>query len=200
MDANKKVAAEKRIIIGLTMVFMVTFVTGPLKSLGIFGRPAHPIVASPVQAVTMSKPLGAMVQDQQRKIEMETALASSAARDRFMGPVRYKAQDLRDPLQSLLPEPEPQKAQGGYKDRVAQAGPPSPPVLHVQGLLWGGSKPKAIIDGEVYDVGDVVKGAKIVAIVQGGVTVEHEGKSLFYAPPKAPAQSGYALSRQAEWR
>jgi len=48
--------------------------------------------------------------------------------------------------------------------------------LKVTGLVWGGQKPKAIIDGNVVGIGDAVKEAKILDITKEGILFDYKGK------------------------
>lgn len=47
--------------------------------------------------------------------------------------------------------------------------------LNVEGIIWGTGMPQAVIDGEVYRIGDTLKGSpgKIVAINKEGVSVSY---------------------------
>jgi len=195
MDATKKVELEKRIVLGLAGVFAVVLVMGPLKSLGLFrARPAPQPV--PVMAkVDASRPIGAMMQDHWQRIQPQVQAPSAVRPGGPREAAVYLAQELRDPMKSLLPEaPKPQQAS------VRQPGapqPPPPPALRVQGLLWGGKEPQAIINDAVYKVNDLVKGAKILEITRDGVTIEHLGAPVFYSPTGGEAGS---MSRQAQQR
>ena len=107
----------------------------------------------------------------------------------------YDAESLRDPMKSLLPQPTAVQATSSQGQKVIAAPPPAPtpPKGALQGMVWGTGNPQAIIDGEVYRVGDMMKGAKIVAITPDGVTVETQGTSFVLKPatasPKAPRRT-----------
>jgi type II secretory pathway component PulC len=80
----------------------------------------------------------------------------------------------RDPFESILPKEDIRlkKREDSAKAQV------SAPKLTVEGILWGTDKPQAIINGDVYGVGDVVKGmpqTKIHKIEKGSVIIIHEG-------------------------
>jgi hypothetical protein len=197
MDSTKKVELEKRMVLGLAGVFAVVLVMGPLKSLGLFrSRPAPQPVPS-VATVDASKPIGAMMQDHWQRIQPAAEPKATVKPSGPREPAIYLAQDLRDPMKSLLPEaPKPQRA--NVRPTGVQQLPPSPPSLRVQGLLWGGREPQAIIDDAVYKVNDTVKGAKILEITRDGVTIEHLGTPVFYSPTGGEQGS---MSRQAQqWR
>lgn len=56
------------------------------------------------------------------------------------------------------------------------------PALRVGGMIWGSERPQAIIDGEVYDVGDVVKEAEIIGIDREGVTLFYKDRKFILRP------------------
>jgi hypothetical protein len=62
--------------------------------------------------------------------------------------------------------------------------------------VWGGTKPKAIIDDEVYGVDDTVQGARILAIDRRGVTIDHLGMRVFYSPSSASEGGKGSVSHQ----
>lgn len=97
-----------------------------------------------------------------------------------MGQPRYLASSLRDPFRSLLPADEvllPAPSPVVVNKPSAQEEGVMP-VLALQGILWGATMPMAIIDNEVYTVGDVVQGATITRIGRFGVTLELEGRTM----------------------
>jgi hypothetical protein len=109
--------------------------------------------------------------------------------------IEYSAEALRDPLKSLLPPPPPQAAQAVKPVEV----PVTAPDASLQGMLWGGGQPRAIINGEVYRVGDSVVGSKIVSIDHQGVTVDISGHRFVLTPssaaPRRPGQRPTAAAR-----
>jgi hypothetical protein len=126
--------------------------------------------------VTGSPPAGAPVE--------ESELLPPAS-----GEPLYAAYDVRDPFQSLLPqtvEPGPGSGAWGPEGAPApppsQGAPPSPPSLVIQGMLWGATEPSAIINDEVYRVGERVQGAVIRSIDRTGVSVEAGGSTWRLAP------------------
>lgn len=184
MDAAKKTELEKRIVLGLAAVFVVVFALGPLRNLGLFrggGTPAGRPAGS-VDPVAMTKSVGGMLREGWDKLDRQV---QSVATRPDAGPpaaaAAYTAFERRDPLKSLLPKPvAPTQGDTGAAVVVAEKPPPLP-ALHVEGLLWGGAEPKAIINGRLYRVDDDVNGAKILAIDRSGVTVEHLGKPVVYS-------------------
>lgn len=90
----------------------------------------------------------------------------------------------RDPFESLLPpEPAPTDDPVVGPGGGLPVGSPRPPVreiplpkMTIQGVLWGTEMPQVLIDGEVYKVGDDVRGAKIYDIKKNKVTIVFQGR------------------------
>jgi len=57
--------------------------------------------------------------------------------------------------------------------------------LSVQGLIWGGNFPQAIINNKVYKVGDTIQGATISTIDKSGVTLSLGGKKYILSSVSA---------------
>jgi len=55
-------------------------------------------------------------------------------------------------------------------------------ALRVEGMIWGSARPQAIIDGEVYDIGDVVEEAEIIGIDREGITLFYRGGKFILRP------------------
>ena len=64
------------------------------------------------------------------------------------------------------------------------------PALRVDGMIWGSARPQAIIDGEVYDVGDVVKEAEIIGIDRKGVVLFYKDRKFILRPKNERRQIG----------
>lgn len=75
----------------------------------------------------------------------------------------YKSGDSRDPFQEEEIEIE------GQVQEQAQARPL--PSLQIQGIVWGGSFPQAVINNKVVREGDTIEEAKITDINKSGVTI-----------------------------
>lgn len=203
MDAVKKAQSEKYIVAALLVVFVAVFVKGPLASLGLFRSktpvatpaPTSVTVTVPVSTATAARPAGrASVQPAEPQVAtgvMGELPAASGERK-----AAYTAQNLRSPFESLLPRPEPIATERafaavikGNRERgwaTATISSPQAPSLSVTGMLWGGAAPKAIINGKVYQVHDMVEGVKVVAIDRRGVTFDHNGTPIYLKP--APAR------------
>jgi hypothetical protein len=190
MDASRKTTLEQRLVIVLLVIFAVVLLNS-LKTLRGSGKPKTQ-AANPITAVQQSIPK--VVRQLREQIEEVTHQAQAprgdAADHPASAPVQYTASNLRDPLISLLPK-EDQAGQGkpGKADRTSPPPPPAqPPAVAVQGMVWGGPRPQALIDGELYEVGDAVQGARIVAIDRNGVTVELQGSTFHLTTPSAAAE------------
>ncbi len=85
--------------------------------------------------------------------------------------------DYRDPFISVLPVKEDPKVKF---PKTTRKGKVSLPPLGIEGILWGGDNPQTIINGEVYRVGDTIKGveAKILRIEKNTVLISY-GDRIF---------------------
>ncbi|MDD4980858.1 MAG: hypothetical protein PHC54_06315 [Candidatus Omnitrophica bacterium] len=92
--------------------------------------------------------------------------------------IEYKAEKLKDPFQE-----ENIGAEGG-----AEAAQKPLPALAIQGMVWGGTFPQAIINAKVVKIGDTIAGARIIDISKSGVTVLYEDKKYNLGAPLATAQ------------
>ncbi len=188
----KRAQGEKYIVAALLVVFVVVFVKGPLANRGLFSRPTPPAATMAPTSVTVTTPAPTAA-TQPADQDIVQSSEPPVGRERKAA---YAAHDLRDPFESLLPaapRPEPvitQDASAALIERegrewaTAMSSSP-PPLLNVTGMLWGGTRPKAIINGEVYQVDDVVEGSKVVAIDDRGVTIEHNGTLVRLKPASA---------------
>ena len=167
MELSKKTQRETLIVLALCGIFAMTLV-GALKNAGVLLPRASGRVPT-MHGVTVTKPA-----------EPSPTAARSAAGTPLVRPsdqTIYTAHDLRDPLLSLLPEPPKPEATSQGQQPTAAATHPKPLTLLLRGIIWGGPEPQAIVNDEVYGVGDVVEGAAITAIRQEGITVEIEGQA-----------------------
>lgn len=187
MDVKKKARLEQRAVLGLLVLFAVVFTTGPLKSLGVFKqKPSTPTPAAPTGRVDLSRPLSDAFQQHWKQLEPESNPARpQASRPEAAAPLSkpvYTAQGLRDPLKSLLPtSPSRAPAEGppaAQHEAVPEPEPLDPSMFAVQGTVWGGPTPKAIMNGAVYAVGDQVQGATITSIGRDGVMISYAGATV----------------------
>lgn len=94
--------------------------------------------------------------------------------------MEYKAEGLRDPFEGALKEPAPVK-----EEQLPQPVSQTPPPLSVQGIIWGGNFPLAIINNKVVKVGDTLEGAEILNISKEGVTIKFTGNTFNLMSPSA---------------
>lgn len=82
----------------------------------------------------------------------------------------YSKSLYRNPFASLLPTERIKPV--GKKEGVEL------PPLSIEGVLWGSDRPQTIIDGEVYSVGDKLKGleAKVFRIEKNVVFISYGDK------------------------
>ncbi len=103
-----------------------------------------------------------------------------------------------EPLPPALPKESPQKVVASSKNKStgsvrgqyagnaqhsAMVREVPPPQIQVQGLVWGGKLPQAIIENQIVMVGDDVAEVKVVAISQDGVEVTYLGKNFILEVP-----------------
>jgi len=84
--------------------------------------------------------------------------------------VRYSGQGLRDPFKPLVIK----EKEGDTKKNIQKEVPKETrplPEMKVQGLLWGGVFPQAIINNKVVKTGDMIGEVKVAGISKEGVTV-----------------------------
>lgn len=87
--------------------------------------------------------------------------------------VEYKSGKLRDPFQPVI-TPEEKKVTLDKKADLKQPGFDFG-KLKVQGIIWGGRIPQAIINDKVLTVGDTIEGAEILKIDKKGITLSSAG-------------------------
>lgn len=97
--------------------------------------------------------------------------------------VEYKADGLRDPFIEYLGVEQTEVVTGAQKELEA-AMPEEPlPSLTIQGIVWGGNMPQAIINNKVVEIGDALDGVRIVDINQEGVTVFYGSRQYNLTSP-----------------
>lgn len=107
------------------------------------------------------------------------------------GTLDYTGYIGRDPLKPALPVKEKvekppelllEKKPVGIPPEEKKKEPPKEivlPTFIVTGIVWGEAQPRAIIDHNVYKIGDIVKGAKILDITEKGIYMIYEGKEFW---------------------
>lgn len=182
MPGKAKVQREQMIMGALLLVFAVILARS-LKQLGLLGKQPSAAAQKTVDAVEPEAPATTMksaARDYRENFEPKTEAVKKDQKPAPAPGVAYTSQNLRDPLVSLLPKPKPPSPAAVNKPKVQAAEkPPAPlPPLMVKGLMWGGSKPQAVINGQLYSVGEVVDGATVKAIAADGVTFEFNGQTI----------------------
>jgi len=101
--------------------------------------------------------------------------------------MEYKASDLKDPFQSPKEE----------KQQVAQVKAQEKPLpqLVIQGIVWGGSFPQAIINNKVVKIGDTIEEVRIIDIKNDGVTVSFENRTYDLSSPAAVSASTVPIKK-----
>ncbi len=97
----------------------------------------------------------------------------------------YTASELKDPFEDNLKKYEAQEA---VKETGAEEAAKTLPTFLVQGIIWGGSLPQAIIDDSVVKVGDTIKEAEVIAIDKEGITLLYYGREYKISSPRPCAQ------------
>ena len=96
--------------------------------------------------------------------------------------VEYKSIDLSDPFR--YPEAERPKQQ---EEKISARPLPG---MSIQGIIWGGNFPQAIVNNKVVKVGDTIEGARITDIQKDGITVLFDNQQYtIYAPSAVRPQS-----------
>ncbi len=103
--------------------------------------------------------------------------------------VEYKAGMLRDPFQGYKEEKE--TAQAASEAMVKPL-----PALTVQGIVWGGSIPQAIINNKVLKEGDLIGEVKITKINKEGIEVFYTGRPYLISSPANNAISSLSLLKK----
>ena len=87
--------------------------------------------------------------------------------------VEYKSGNLRDPFRPLTAAKK-MMAEQDKKVDLMKAGSDLG-NLKVQGIIWGGRFPQAIVNNRVVTVGDTIDGAEILGIDKNGITLSSGG-------------------------
>jgi len=102
--------------------------------------------------------------------------------------VKYNASSLRNPFKPDVPERELKEKEKASSEQPVLTAPISI-KSDVQGLIWGGNFPQAIIDNKIYKVGDSFGEGRIAAITKDGVTLNFSGQELKLPAPKQVIKS-----------
>lgn len=94
--------------------------------------------------------------------------------DNTNGPAVYSGADYESPFKSCLPGKEETDEQPLPEEEAWSA-----PSFTVQGVVWGGAFPQAIIDENVVKVGDKIKEAEVLEINKDKIKLFYKGKAFF---------------------
>jgi len=90
--------------------------------------------------------------------------------------LEYTSGSLRDPFKPYIVKEETKATE--YRSTQEP-----PPKLAIQGIIWGGSLPQAIINNTVVKVGDIIEEARVLEINKEGVTVFFKSRQYKLASP-----------------
>jgi len=90
--------------------------------------------------------------------------------------VEYRAEDFEDPFGIELIEQPVEKKEEKVEVR------PLPP-MEIQGLIWGGNFPQAIVNEKVVKVGDTIEEARVIEIRKDGLKVLFQGEEHLVPSP-----------------
>lgn len=192
MEVARKEKLEQRAVLVLLALFGVVLVSA-LKNMGMLGPKPHAAPQALEEGVSAVQQVHEVIQQAAAQAHGGAASTHSdetGSQKIAMPRVSYAADPRRDPMQPdfRLPAREApvQTAPSSLARFPAESEPVRSalapvrtstsklPLDKVQGAIWG-AKPQVIIQGEVYQVGDVFERGRIVAIDRDGVTVEPSG-------------------------
>jgi len=101
-------------------------------------------------------------------------------------PVPYTAATFRDPFVPVSAAMEVKPQAGAAKTTTTVV---SLPDMVLQGMVWGGSFPQAIINGRVVKIGDQVSGAEVLDITKEGVLFLYGNNRCLLTPQVVPISS-----------
>ncbi|MCX5702876.1 MAG: hypothetical protein NT066_00020 [Candidatus Omnitrophica bacterium] len=102
--------------------------------------------------------------------------------------LEYKATDFRSPFWSPFHVKADLSAANKRAGEVKVVEPEKPlPLLKVQGVIWGGSFPQAIVNDKVVKIGDTIDGVRILSIDKENIVVFFEKKEYKIPSPAAGA-------------
>ncbi|MEA3560776.1 MAG: hypothetical protein U9R31_03295 [Candidatus Omnitrophota bacterium] len=89
--------------------------------------------------------------------------------------VEYTGKNYRNPLETPLELTKPLK-----KDKTTKK--VELPAFEVQGMVWGGKRPQAVINGQVLEKGDIIQGAEIMGVCKRGVIFLYQNEEFIVRP------------------
>ncbi|MBU4346471.1 MAG: hypothetical protein KKH29_04000 [Candidatus Omnitrophica bacterium] len=134
-------------------------------------------------------------------VKIGEALSESTAEVLEPRHIEYRAGDLRDPFESLKKEEpieEPALAPTpAPKEQIIKA--VQLPDLVIQGVIWGGRLPQAIINNKVVKIGDTIETVEIIDINKEGIIISFENKEYNLSSLAADSVlTGYSRSAEVQ--
>ena len=100
-------------------------------------------------------------------------------RDSFA--IDYTAGDLRDPFSDLAPPLT--------QDKAGEDIPKLISALQLQGIVIGGSEPRAIVDGKIVKAGSKLSIGEVASISKEGVMVSYNGSNYLLKQSEKKAKT-----------
>lgn len=123
-----------------------------------------------------------------KEIERLTEMERAKPEEKIVRPeVEYIAGGYRNPFKKLIEKTDIKSEVNQAAQKPKQEEMPPPPWFTVQGIVWGGDFPQAIIDNKVVKAGDSIEGYLIKDISKEGVTLLFKG---FEYKLSSPATGG----------
>jgi hypothetical protein len=123
-----------------------------------------------------------------KEIERLTEMERAKPEEKIVRPqVEYSAGGYRNPFKKLIEKADIKSEVNQAAQKPKQEEMPPPPQFTVQGIVWGGDFPQAIIDNKVVKAGDSIEGYVIKDISKEGVTLLFKG---FEYKLSSPATGG----------
>ena len=113
------------------------------------------------------------------------AQQKDANKKKGISPVDYTGAQYRDPLElpiELRIPIKPVAETAVEKERKIEKEEIVLPAFTVQGMVWGGVRPQALINEGLCEKGDIIKGAEIADITKEGVTLIYKNKKFIIQP------------------
>ena len=184
MDAQAKASLERKAVGLLAILFLLALARGPLlKGIGLW-QGGH--ARQETRLAASLSPAPPAPDHPVRSPLVEPAAA-------------YTAGDLRDPMQSLLPDggPQPEAAASLLSAKPEAHAAESVPSLDVRGVWLGGREPMALINGKIYGLNEMIApDVRVRVIGPEGITIEHHGQLTMH-PLASVGTSGAVQSEMA---
>ncbi len=110
-------------------------------------------------------------------------------KEKGLAPVNYTGAQYRDPLElpielraPIKPGAEIVLEKGKEIKEIEEEKEIVLPTFVIQGMVWGGVKPQALINEGLCEKGDIIKGAEITDINKEGVTFIYKNKKFIIQP------------------